>query len=97
MIRTLSLGISRRAHYCSIYGIDRTVARDNCCAGLLLNIANIFLRCIISMLFSDFKARGLKSILTFPMSALTKFFHADTDTNVHLLLGSWYFSSSSLW
>ena len=42
------------------------------------SVGNIF------MLLNDFKARGLRSILTPPMMALTEFFHADTETNVHL-------------
>ena len=45
--------------------------------GLPLNVATIILGCIFSMLFSDFKARGIISIPTPPIAALTEFFHAD--------------------
>ena len=61
---------------------------------LPLNVATIILGCIFSMLFSDFRARGPISIPTPPIVALTKFFYADTETNVHLLPVSWYFISS---
>ena len=44
---------------------------------LLLNIATIILGCIFSMPLSDFRARGLRSITTAPMTALAEFFHAD--------------------
>ena len=53
---------------------------------LPLNVATIILGCIFSMLFSDFRARGLISIPTPPIVALTEFSHADAKTNVHPLL-----------
>ena len=62
--------------------------------GLPLNVAAIILGCIFSMLFSDFRAHGPISIPTSHIPALTEFFHADTKTNVHPLLVSWYFISS---
>ena len=65
--------------------------------GLPLNVTHIFFSWISSMLFSDFKAWGLRSIPTPPVAELTEFFHADADTTVHPFLSSWYFSSSSLW
>ena len=40
------------------------------------------------MLMSGFKARGLRSIPTPPMMALTVFFHADALTNVYPFPGS---------
>ena len=62
--------------------------------GLPLNLATIILGCIFSMLFIDFKARGPISITTPPIVALTEFFHADAETNLHPLLVWWYFISS---
>ena len=50
--------------------------------------------CIFSMPFSDFWARGPISIPTAPITALTKFFHADAEKNVHPLSVSWYSISS---
>ena len=49
------------------------------------------------MLFSNFNAEGLRGIPTLPLTALTEFFHGNTETNVHPLPVSWYFISSSLW
>ena len=49
------------------------------------------------MLSYNFRTGGLRSIPTFPMMVLTEFFHADTETNVHLLPVAWYFISNSLW
>ena len=43
------------------------------------------------MLFNDFNAYGLKSILTPPMVAVTEFSHADAETDAHPLPDSWYF------
>ena len=40
---------------------------------------------IFSILIRDFKARKRRSIPVPPMTALTEIFHADDDTNVHLL------------
>ena len=51
--------------------------------GLLLNVAIIILGCIFSMLLSDFRMRGMRSIPTPHMTALIEFFHAEI--NVHLL------------
>ena len=48
-------------------------------------VATIILGCIFSMLFSDFTARGPKSIPTFHIVALTEFFHTDAVANVHPL------------
>ena len=45
--------------------------------GLLLNVVTRILGCIFSMLLSDFKVCGLKSIPTLPMTALIEFFSAD--------------------
>ena len=64
--------------------------------GLPLNVATIILGCIFSMLFSDFRACGPISIPTHPIMALTEFFHADAETNVHPLPVLWYLISS-LW
>ena len=58
--------------------------------GLSLKVATIILGCILSMLLSDFKALGPKSIPTPPTVALTEFFHADTVASVHPLQVSWY-------
>ena len=49
------------------------------------------------MLLSDFSARGLRSIPTHPIVALTEFFQADADTNVQPFPDSWYFISISPW
>ena len=59
--------------------------------GLLLNVATIILGCIFSMLLSDFRARGLKSVPIPLMMALTEFFHADTEINIHPLPELRYF------
>ena len=45
--------------------------------GLLLNIATIILSYLFSMLLSDFRVQGLRSIPTCPVMALTEFFYAD--------------------
>ena len=65
--------------------------------GLLSNVAHIILNWVIMMLFSDFKAQGLRCIPKPPMTAITEFFDADAETNVYPLPVSWYFKSSSLW
>ena len=65
--------------------------------GLPVNIATIILSCIFSMLLSDFRARGLRSIPTLPMTELTEFLPADADSNIHPLPISLYFTSASLW
>ena len=41
--------------------------------GLSLNVAHIILDWVFSMLFSDFKAQGLRSIPMPPLAALTVF------------------------
>ena len=64
--------------------------------GLPLNMATIILGCIFSMLLNDFRACGLMSILTHTIAALTEFFYADAERNVHPLPVSWHFISS-LW
>ena len=53
--------------------------------GLLLKVATIILGFIFSMLVSDLGARGPISISTPLIVALTEFFHADAETNVHPL------------
>ena len=53
--------------------------------GLPLTIVQIILGLILIRLFSDFKARGLRSIPT-PMTALAKYLL--TETNVHPLPAS---------
>ena len=45
----------------------------------------------VFVLFSDFKARELRSIPAPSMVALMRFFHANTETNVHPSPVSWYF------
>ena len=75
-----------------ITDISRTIIVQ----GLSLNVTPTILGCISSMLFSDFKTRELKNIPSPPVASLTEFFHADTDTNIHQLAGSRYFSSSLL-
>ena len=65
--------------------------------GLLLNVGTIILSCIFSMLLSDFRTQGLRSIPTPPMMALTEFSHAGAEINVHPLPESWYFIPTSLW
>ena len=57
--------------------------------GLSLNVATIILGCIFSVLFSDFRTGGPISIPTPRIVALTEFFHADAETNVHPLPVSW--------
>ena len=64
--------------------------------GLPLNIATI-LSCIFSILFSDFKERGRRGIHKPPMTALTVFFYAYAEINVHPLPELWYFIFNSLW
>ena len=64
--------------------------------GLPLNVTTIILGCIFTMLFSDFRACGPISIPISPIVALTEFFHADAETNIHPLLVLWYLISS-LW
>ena len=66
-------------------------------SGLSLNEAHIILGWIFSILLSDFKAQGLRSIPTPPMMALTEFVSADADTNVPALPVLCYFISCSLW
>ena len=53
--------------------------------GLPLKVATIVLDYIFSVLLSDFWDRGPISIPTPPIVALTEFFHADAETNVHQL------------
>ena len=53
--------------------------------GLPLKVATIILGCILSMLLSDFTALGPVSMPSPPTVALTVYFHADTEANVHLL------------
>ena len=62
----------------------------------LLNVVTIFHECIFSMLLSDCRARGLRSIPIAPIAAFTEFLHVDEDINVQPLLVSWYFISCSL-
>ena len=62
--------------------------------GLPLNVPTIILGCIISMLFSDFRAHGPLSLLAPSFAALTEFFDVDAETTVHPLPVSWYFISS---
>ena len=50
--------------------------------GLPLNVSQIILISIFSMLFSDFRARGLRSIATLAVLALKVFFYVDAGTNV---------------
>ena len=80
-----------------ITGIGRTVARDDCCARVSIKSSVMILGWILSMLFTDFNARGLRSIPMSPMVALMEFFHADAVINDHSLLGLWYLNSCSLW
>ena len=49
------------------------------------------------MRFSDFKAQGLKSMPTSPMTRLMEFFSTGNDTNFHPLQGSLYFIYCPLW
>ena len=46
--------------------------------------------CVFSLLFSDFSARSPITIPTPPIVALTEFFHADAEINVHPLPVSWH-------
>ena len=46
--------------------------------GLPLNVTHIIPGWVFSMLFCDFMARGLRSIPTSPITALTEFFHTDS-------------------
>ena len=62
---------------------------------LSLNVATIVLSCIFLMLSSDSRACGLRSMPTPRMTALTEFFPADAEINVHSLPVSWYFISTS--
>ena len=62
--------------------------------GLPLKVATIILGCIFSMLFGDFRARGLISIPTPTIMALIEFFHADAVASAHPLLVSIYSISS---
>ena len=48
-------------------------------------MAHLILRWGFSMVFCDFMARELTSIPTAPMVALTEFFQADAEANVHPL------------
>ena len=57
----LCLGIRCDIRY--ITDLDSTVAGDDHCAGVAI--------------FGNFKAQGLESIPTPPMTALTEFFHTD--------------------
>ena len=59
--------------------------------GLQLNEAHIILVCIFSMLFSDSKARGLITIPSSLMTALSEFSHADSERNFYPLSVSLYF------
>ena len=101
MIRTLRLGVYWTRKDISLLKVVIPVtflawvrlAKVTIVHGLFLNIAHMVLGWIFSILLSDYKSLGLISILTSPMVSLTGFFHADDVTNVHLLSGSWYFSS----
>ena len=64
--------------------------------GLLLKVATIIFRSISSILLSDYRVHGLISIPTLPIMALTKFFYADAETNVHPLPVLWYIISTLL-
>ena len=59
--------------------------------GMAVAGATIIRGCIFSMLLSDFRACGPISI-----TRIVFFFHADTETNAHPLVVSWYLISS-LW
>ena len=61
-----------------ITGIGGTVAREDCCAHIILSW-------VLSKIFSNFKAQGLTSIPTPPM---TEFFYVHDKINVQLLLVS---------
>ena len=50
-----------------------------------LKVATIILGCILSMLFSDFRACDPIRIPTPPIVALIEFFHADVVASVHAL------------
>ena len=65
--------------------------------GVPLNVDTIILSCIFSKLLSDFRVRELRSVPTPPLTALTEFFHADAETNIHPLPVLWYSISTSLW
>ena len=49
------------------------------------------LGCTFSVLLNDFRTRGLRSSQKPPTTALTEFFYADTETNIHPLQVSWHF------
>ena len=56
--------------------------------GLPLNMATIIHGCIFLMLLILGPVDRLISLPTSPIVALTEFFHADAETNVHSLLVS---------
>ena len=83
---------------CFITGIGGTVARDYCCIEVTIKwcthhswLDSLF------MLFSDFKAQGLRNIPKPLRTALIEIFHSGIKTNIHPLPVSWYFISCSLW
>ena len=68
-----------------IEGDGKAVVDDFFALGLPLKVVHIKVGCIFSTLFSDFRARGLISIPTPPIVALTEFFHAEAVASVHPL------------
>ena len=86
MIRTLCLGMHQNTEDSSLEMMTMSISslplvvllqETIVVLWLPLNDAHVILGCIFSMLFSDFKARILRSIPTPPMTALKEIFHAD--------------------
>ena len=63
---------------------------------LPLNVSHIILSWNPLLLLSDFKVQRLRSVPTPPVVVYTEFFHTDAETNIHPLLVSRDFKSSSL-
>ena len=80
---------------CFITGICGTVARDDCCAGVAVKWSSHPSRLYFINAIKWLRARRRISFSTPPMMELTKFFHADSETNVHPLPG--YFIACLLW
>ena len=71
---------------CFITNIGWTVARNHHSAGFAIKWNKHDTRLNpLSLLASDYKARGQRTISTLSMTPLTESFHADAEINVHPL------------
>ena len=73
-------------HFITVIG--GTIAIDNHCREVAIKCKPIF-GWVFFLLLSDFKIWGLRNIPMVPIAALTMFFYADAETNIHSLPVSW--------